>query len=126
MRPIRPRRPLPSLIAIIALVAIPSAITSCSGSGTSRSDDAPTELMATIRIVDGQFDPREVEIAVGGSVQWINDDVNPHQLISLAVGELASPVLATGQTWTRQFTAPGEVRYYDAFRATMKGSVIVR
>ena len=126
MRPIRHRRPFPTLIAIITLVVIPSAIASCSGSDTSRSDDAPTELMATIRIVDGQFDPREVEIAVGGSVQWINDDVNPHQLLSLDVGELASPVLTTGQTWTFRFTAPGEVLYYDAFRATMKGSVIVR
>lgn len=126
MRTIRPRRPIRTAVALVTLLAMPSLVGSCSDDGSTESSDEPAAIATTIHIVDGEFDPREVEIEVGGTVQWINDDVNPHQLISLDIGELASPLLVTGQAWTFQFAAPGEVLYYDAFRATMKGTVIVR
>ncbi len=110
--------------ALFALVAV--AGTSCSTtSNTSSSDDQPA-IAATVHIKDGEFDPRETDIEVGGSVMWINDDVSSHDLKFVAPNTLTSGVLKPAASWVHTFSAAGTYDYYCDFHNTMKGSVVVQ
>jgi len=91
---------------------------------TSIAEPAP--IAATVRITDGKFDPRRVEVAVGGSVEWINEDVNPHLIVSATPNVIQSPLIGKAGTYTRTFSSPGEYPYYCTLRNTLKGTVIVR
>jgi plastocyanin len=91
---------------------------------TSSTEPAP--IAVTVWITDGRFDPRAVEVAVGGSVMWINEDVNPHLLVSTTPNVIQSPVIGKAGTYTRVFSSPGEYPYYCTLRNTLKGTVTVR
>jgi plastocyanin len=79
-----------------------------------------------VRIVDGAFDPRRVEVAVGGSVTWVNDDLTEHLVAWTAPNVNPSPLIGNAGTYTRSFDAPGEYRYYCSIHNEMKGEVVVR
>jgi plastocyanin len=109
---------------LIALVAV--ATTSCgTTSNSSASDDQPA-IAATVHIKDGEFDPRETDIEVGGSVMWINDDVASHDLKFLNPNKLYSGVMKPAASWVHTFASAGTYDYYCDFHNTMKGSVVVR
>lgn len=107
--------------------------TSCGESPDTPSSQYPTTsiaepapISATVRITDGKFDPRRVEVAVGGSVEWINEDVNPHLIVSATPNVIQSPLIGKAGSYTRTFSSPGEYPYYCTLRNTLKGTVIVR
>lgn len=122
MRSLRPR----AIFAVAAAAAIALAIIagSCSSSTPSTEPEEPA-IAATVHITDGAFDPREVEIEPGGSIRWINDDVTVHRLTFLDP-PLDSGNLGAGRSWVHTFATEGEFLYYDTYRNTMKGAVVVR
>jgi plastocyanin len=111
-------------VALFALVAL--AATSCGTDSTTSSGDNPPAIAATIHIADGEFEPREIDIAVGGSVMWINDDVTSHNVKFLEPSTFNSGVMKPAATWTQTFTSAGNYDYYCDFHNSMKGSVVVR
>lgn len=119
------RRPL-RIVAVAAVCAIALTLgpSACSSSNDASSTDEPA-IAATVHISDGEFDPREVEIEPGGSVMWINDDVAIHRLTFLEPA-LDSGNIRAGRSWVHTFETEGDFLYYDAYRNTMKGSVVVR
>lgn len=107
--------------------------TSCGDNPDSPSSQYPTTsitepapIAVTVWITDGQFDPRSVEVAVGGSIMWINGDVNPHLLVSATPNVIQSPLIGKAASYTRTFSSPGEYPYYCTLRNTLKGTVTVR
>lgn len=102
------------------------AATSCGTDSTSSSGENPPAVAATIHIADGKFEPRTIDIAVGGSVTWINDDVASHDLKFVAPNKLHSGTIKPAATWTQTFTSAGTYDYYCDFHNSMKGSVVVR
>ena len=115
--------------AILAGAALAFAVTACAGSesGSATTTTAgPAPRSVTVSINDGAFDPRRVEVAVGGSVTWVNDDVTPHQLVSLTPNVIQSPLIGKAGSYTRSFSTPGEYRYYCNIHNSMKGEVVVR
>lgn len=111
-------------VALFALVAL--AATSCGTDSTTSSGDNPPAIAATIHIADGEFEPREIDIAVGGSVMWINDDVTSHNVKFLEPSTFNSGVMKPAATWIQTFTSAGNYDYYCDFHNSMKGSVVVR
>ena len=109
----------------VVFVALASA---CGGSDGARTAStlAPAPPEATVSIVDGRFDPRQVDVAVGGSVTWVNDDLTPHLIVSTEPNVIGSPLIGKADTYTRDFSAPGEYRYYCTIHNSMKGVVTVR
>jgi plastocyanin len=83
-------------------------------------------LAVTVTIRDLEFDPRQVEVAVGGSVTWVNDDVTGHLIVSTTPNVIDSPLIGKAGSYTRSFATPGEYRYYCNIHNSMKGVVIVR
>ena len=116
------------LVGAAAALALVAA--ACAGSdGSSRATTATTVAAprtATVEIVDGQFDPRRVEVAVGGSVTWVNDDQTEHLIAFAAPNVIGSPLIGKAGSYTRSFDAPGQYRYYCTIHNEMKGEVVVR
>ena len=126
-----PRRPsvLRAARVILAVVLLAAVGAACAGTDTRSSTSstvAPIPQTVTVSITDGEFDPRQVEVAVGGSVTWVNDDGTPHLLVSMTPNVIHSPLIGKAGSYTRSFDVPGEYRYYCNIHNSMKGVVVVR
>jgi plastocyanin len=77
---------------------------------------------AAIPYVPGTF-----QIAVGGTVTWINKDTTAHTVTSSPNGtsRFDSGALTTGATWSHTFTQPGTYWYYCTIHPMMIGRIIV-
>jgi plastocyanin len=116
-----------TVLAAVAILA--GALAGCAGSdGTAApaTTAAPPPRAATVTIADLAFDPRQVEVAVGGSVTWVNDDDTAHMLLSTTPNVIGSPLIGKAGSYTQEFSAPGEYRYYCTIHNSMKGTVVVR
>jgi len=114
-------------LALLVATAISVVSLACATSSSSTSNEGePPAIAATVHIKDGKFDPRELDIEVGGSVMWINDDVATHDLKFMPPNKLYSGVMKAGGAWIHTFTSAGTYDYYCDFHNTMKGSVVVR
>ena len=86
-------------------------------------------------LTDTAFQPNPVQISVGATVTWTNDDSQPHTVTS---GQNAqpdnkfnsspnfNPLLAPGQTFSHTFTEAGQYPYYCALHPNMVGTVSVK
>lgn len=79
--------------------------------------------------VDGEphkFEPAEVEIATGDTVQWENDDTGYHTVTPEEFGAFPEGTLASqGDTHSHQFASAGEYPYYCQLHGSMQGKVTV-
>ena len=112
-------------IAFLVAATIALLAGSCSSKSATPSPDEPPAIAATVHIADGKFDPRELDIEVGGSVMWINDDVASHDLQFVTPNKLYSGVVKSAASWIHTFTTAGTYDYYCDFHNTMKGVVVV-
>jgi plastocyanin len=129
-RTARATRPGRALL-VGAAVALALVAVACAGSDGSNGGGATATTIAaprsvTVEIVDGQFDPRRIEVAVGGSVTWVNDDQTEHMIAFTAPNVIGSPLIGKAGSYTRSFDAPGQYRYYCTIHNEMKGEVVVR
>jgi len=90
------------------------------------ADSTPTVITEVFPvIVEGfEFQPTDLEITVGETVEWINKDGVPHT-ITFDQG-LVDENLATGGMVQYTFTQPGEYSYFCQFHPQMRGTVIIR
>jgi plastocyanin len=80
---------------------------------------------AGVSIDNFSFTPRDLTIAVGQSVTWVNRDDVPHTVVSTGRA-FASGALDTDQTYAHAFTAPGTYAYYCGVHPHMTGRIIVK
>ncbi len=85
-------------------------------------------------LTDTAFQPNPVQVSVGATVTWTNDDSQPHTVTS---GQNAqpdnkfnsspnfNPLLNPGQTFSHTFTEAGQYPYYCALHPNMVGTVSV-
>ncbi len=72
------------------------------------------------------FNPATIEIGVGDSVTWTNNDGSPHTVTQSPSGSgFQSGPIASGGTFTQTFDAPGTFEYFCEFHANMTGTVVV-
>jgi plastocyanin len=79
---------------------------------------------AIIKIRNFKFEPANVAIAVGETVQLINLDEEPHTATSTD-GAFNSKGLDTNQTWNYTATKPGTFPYICSIHPFMKGTLTV-
>jgi nitrite reductase (NO-forming) len=72
------------------------------------------------------FGPKTVTIKAGQSVTFKNTDVGMSHSVFGEKGEFASPMLAPGATFTKQFDQKGVVHFQCAPHPWMKGTIIVK
>ena len=83
-----------------------------------------------IRLVANSFRPPEVLICAGDSVTWVNEDTKEHAIFTgwpgAPDGQIQSPKIYYGKSWTWTFTKPGEFVYYcSTHKKKMQGAKVV-
>ena len=126
---------------VIASVAIAGAIVATyvlSGSmnmgveGSGNSVQQPTASIPSnstlVKIVantgSNSFSPNPVEVEVGETVTWINDDSGRHTVTSKD-GVFDSGMMGRGQSFSYTFDEVGEYPYFCDPHPNMVGSVVV-
>jgi plastocyanin len=79
----------------------------------------------TIAIDGTAFEPREVTVSAGDTVEWINKDPFPHN-VSSSAGAFRSGALQTDERWTYRATARGTFPYVCTLHPGMSGVLHVR
>jgi plastocyanin len=77
-----------------------------------------------VRIRNFKFEPADLAIAVGKTVQFINADEEPHTATATD-GTFNSKALDTDQTWNYTATKPGTYPYICSVHPFMKGTLTV-
>jgi plastocyanin len=79
---------------------------------------------ATVKIRNFKFEPTNLAIAVGKTVQFVNLDEEPHTATATD-GTFNSKALDTDQTWNYIATKPGIYDYICSIHPFMKGTLTV-
>ena len=70
------------------------------------------------------FGPRDLNVAVGTKVTWVNDDEIPHT-VAETHKLFRSGALDTGDSYSWVFNTPGEYEYFCALHPQMLGKIVV-
>ena len=84
-----------------------------------------TGKVVAVSIKSFKFAPAEVNIKVGETVVWTNEDTTSHTVES-SDGTLKSEELSKGDTYSHTFTKAGKYDYICGIHPSMHGSVTVQ
>jgi plastocyanin len=97
----------------------------CLGGSATQANTVPEPVQ--IVIDNFAYQPKEVTVAVGTKVVWVNRDDVPHTATSTAKPKaFDSGSLDTNQKFEHTFDKPGVYEYYCAVHPKMTGKVIVK
>jgi len=88
------------------------------------ADNANKEFQ--VKIDNLSFSPSPLNVPVGSTVTWTNQDDVPHNVRSSEGQTLKSPVLDTDQKFSFTFTEAGNYQYFCAIHPKMTGKVVVQ
>src|SRR4029077_2818294 len=92
-----------------------------------QAEAAPAAEAAQVVIDNFAFSPREITVAAGTRVTWVNHDDVPHTATSSAKPRaFDSKALDTDDTFSFVFKSPGTYDYFCAVHPHMTGKVIVK
>ena len=106
---------LPAAAATTTTVVVAAATTDVAATVASGS--------GAVGIADFKFDPPTVNVPVGGSVVWTNNDTQPHTATS--AGNFDAGAIQPGATATVKFKTAGSFTYICSFHPFMTGTVVV-
>lgn len=91
---------------------------------TATPQASPAATGNTVRIVNLAYDPPQLEIAVGTTVTWTNDDQVSHTATS-SDGLFDTGTIRAGESAEITFDEAGTFEYVCAFHAGMRATVVV-
>lgn len=95
------------------------------GSGNGEPTPVPAD---TVKIVgnagSNSFNPNPVQVNVGDTLTWVNDDSGSHT-VTARDGAFGSSVLGKGQSFSHTFDEAGEYQYFCEPHPNMTGTVVV-
>ena len=111
---------------MVALVALLFGLFAASEWARSAEGSAA----ASVSIKDFQFQPRQLTVKAGTTVNWKNDGGSSHT-VTADNGSFESPTLGGGAAFSRKFTKPGTYPYHCALHGGkggegMSGTIVVR
>jgi plastocyanin len=84
----------------------------------------PGGAPATVSIIDLTFQPTDIEIPVGTTVDWTNEDPFAHT-VTARDGAFDSGTMDGGEAFSQTFSEPGTYDYFCAIHPSMTGTVTV-
>jgi len=99
---------------VSTVVVLPAGAMDVSGHG----DDVDVAIRKSLYL------PSPLEITVGTTVTWTNEDLLPHTSTATQ-GSFDSAYMAQGDRFSHTFDTPGEFPYYCVFHPRMRATVIV-
>jgi plastocyanin len=137
-----------TIVAIVALVAVTVLVAGCSGGGTGYT--APTGGTTSgggsaattpagggtggsgtaaagdaVTISGFAFNPTTLDVKVGSTVTWTNQDSVSHT-VTADDGSFKSDPLPNGATFKHTFTKAGNVNYHCAIHTYMTATITVK
>lgn len=95
--------------------------------GSAPPTTHPAAAPVTVAINDFAFAPRDLSVAVGTIVTWVNHDDVPHTATSSdGPASFDSRALDTDERFSFTFTTPGTYQYYCKAHPHMRGTVVVK
>ena len=86
---------------------------------------AETPTPAIVVIKDFMFAPMSVTIRAGSPVTWVNNDEEPHSIVS-DTGLFRSGGLDTGEKYSFRFEKPGTYHFRCSIHPRMVGTIVVQ
>ena len=93
--------------------------------GTVAAQDATKKDANEITIDNFTFTPKELTVAVGTTVKWVNHDDIPHTIVEKKT-TFRSKALDTDDSYSFTFTSVGTFDYFCGLHPHMVGQVIVK
>lgn len=109
---------------VVALLLGP-AIGAMLAFGTVAAQDATKKDANEITIDNFTFTPKELTVAVGTTVRWVNHDDIPHTVVEKKT-TFRSKALDTDDSYSFTFTSAGTFDYFCGLHPHMVGQVIVK
>lgn len=104
------------LLMLLVLTVVIAAV------ALSKKKEAPV-TRRTIDIREYMFTPATLEIKMGSTVTWVNNDQISHQIKSIFFN---SAELTTGQSFSYTFNNPGIFDYTCSIHPEMSGKIVVK
>lgn len=98
-----------------------SSTTTTSSSTTSTTDDSSNRVI----IRNLAFNPATLNVAVGATVTWRNDDSVPHT-VTADGGSFASSAIPSGGSFSHTFSTAGVFAYHCSIHPSMTATVVVQ
>ena len=86
---------------------------------------AAQDATNVITIDNFTFSPKELTVAVGTTVKWVNHDDIPHTIVQKKT-TFRSKALDTDDSYSYTFTSAGDFDYFCGLHPHMVGKVIVK
>jgi plastocyanin len=86
---------------------------------------AAQDATNAVTIDNFTFSPKELTVAVGTTVKWVNHDDIPHTVVEKKT-TFRSKALDTDDSYSFTFTSAGEFDYFCGLHPHMVGKVIVK
>ena len=119
-----------------------NAATTSGGNATNSTGATGGNATTSVSVVSGAssltdtaYQPNPVQVSVGTSVTWTNNDSQPHTVTSGSNGQPDNkfnsspnftPLLNPGQTFSFTFTEAGDYPYFCMLHPNMVGTVSVK
>ena len=116
------------LLATLALVSA-AGFPSHASTGRPANSGSAQPKVVTVEIRAFKFEPATVNVQVGDTVEWKNDDIVPHT--ATADGEGQKPVfdsrtIQTGAAWRYVAQIKGTYNYTCTLHPNMHGKLIIQ
>jgi plastocyanin len=111
--------------ALIVAMLLGPAIGAMLAFGTLAAQDATKKDANEITIDNFTFTPKELTVAVGTTVKWVNHDDIPHTVVEKKTS-FRSKALDTDDSYSYTFASAGEFDYFCGLHPHMVGKIIVK
>src|SRR5215217_5784934 len=104
------------------------------GASSANTGTSVSIVSGSSSLTDTAFSPNPIQVSVGNTVTWTNNDSQPHTVTSGSNGQPDnkfnsspnfSPLLNPGQTFSFTFTQAGDYPYFCMLHPNMVGTVSV-
>jgi plastocyanin len=113
-------------LAFFMLVAL-ATLTNMRGKEAETKASIPVKASKTEVLIDNfSFSPKTFTVPAGATVTWTNHDNVPHVVTSADDQFKKSPLLKTGQSFSRTFATAGTYSYFCSIHPRMTGKIIVK
>jgi plastocyanin len=130
---------IPMLLSVMALAFVAGCGDDDDGdSGAAATTSVPTESApvtpappqdagepVVVAMKNIAFEPKTVEVKVGQTVSWPNEDSVDHNVVATDGEDFKSDNYGKGETYEYKFEQPGTVKYTCTLHPGMDGEVTV-
>ena len=112
----------------------PGNATNATGATGANAGTSVSIVSGSSSLSDTAYQPNPIQVSVGNTVTWTNDDSQPHTVTSGGNGQPDNkfnsspnfnPLMAPGQTFSFTFTQAGDYPYFCMLHPNMIGTVSV-